>query len=152
MSTAAQVRAAWKTKIFDNATVQKITTSIYDQRMERDGSTSQLALLKYEQQYNWIEYTVQRFPNGGAIGQRRWEYIVTVTLHRELLPNSDNHELTLDNMETISSLVISQLGYTWNSTVDRWIDVASEPSIDELDIGGKRIVLVAQEFRAEKFI
>ena len=152
MSTAAQVRAAWKSKIFDNATVQKITTSIYDQRMERDGSTSQLALLKYEQQYNWIEYTVQRFPNGGAIGQRRWEYIVTVTLHRELLPNSDNHELTLDNMETISSLVISQLGYTWNSTVDRWIDVASEPSIDELDIGGKRIVLVAQEFRAEKFI
>ena len=152
MSTAAQVRTAWKTKIFDNATVQAITTSIYDQRMERDGSTSQLALLKYQQEYNWIEYTVQRFPNGGAIGQRRWEYVVTVTLHRELLPNSDNHEVTLDNMETISSLVISQLGYTWNSTVDRWIDVASEPSVDELDIGGKRIVLVAQEFRAEKFI
>lgn len=152
MSTAAQVRTAWKAKIFDNATVQAITTSIYDQRMERDGSTSQLALLKYQQEYNWIEYTVQRFPNGGAIGQRRWEYVVTVTLHRELLPNSDNHEVTLDNMETISSLVISQLGYTWNSTVDRWIDVASEPSVDELDIGGKRIVLVAQEFRAEKFI
>lgn len=152
MSTAAQVRTAWKTKIFDNATVQAITTSIYDQRMERDGSTSQLALLKYQQEYNWIEYTVQRFPNGGAIGQRRWEYVVNVSLHRELQPNSDNHEITLDNMETISNLVISQLGYTWNSTVDRWIDVAAAPSVDELDIGGKRIVLVAQEFRAEKFI
>jgi len=36
--------------------------------------------------------------------------------------------------------------------VDRWLDVASEPSIDEIDVSGKRVVLVAQDFRAEKYI
>ena len=152
MSTAAQVRAAWKSRIFDNATIQAMTTKIYDKTMQRDGTTSQLALLKYEQDYNWMEYVVQRYPNGGAIGQRRFEYVVTVRMHRELEPNSTNHVAVLDDMETLSGLVITELGATWNSTVDRWLDVASEPSIDEIDVSGKRVVLVAQDFRAEKYI
>jgi len=58
MSTAAQVRAAWKSRIFDNATIQAMTTKIYDKTMQRDGTTSQLALLKYQQDYNWMEYVV----------------------------------------------------------------------------------------------
>ena len=152
MSTTAQVRSAWKTKIFDNATIQAITTNNYDRRMEIQGTTSQLKLLKFEQAYNWMEYTVQRFPNGGAIGQRRFEFVVDVKMHRELEPNSDQHKATLDAMDTLSGLVISELGYTWNNTVDRWLDVAAEPTLDEIDVAGKRIVLVAQEFRAEKYI
>lgn len=150
--TTAQVRTAWDTNVFTAATVIAITDKIYDKRMDRGGSTKEISLLKYKQEFNWIEYTVQRFAQGGMIGQRRYEYLVRVNVCREVDPDSTNHNDCLDALDTIEGLVISALGVTWGSTVDLWQDVSRAPSIDEIEISGKRIIVCSQEYRAEEYI
>lgn len=152
MSTISQVRTAWDTNVFQNASITAITDKIYDERMERNGTTSQLARLKYGQEYNWIEYLVDRFPSGGQIGQRRWEYVVSVSMYREILPDGTNHTATIDNFETLQDLVVTGLGVTWGGAVDLWLDVESAPDKDEIAISNKRVLVLSQSFRAEKYI
>lgn len=149
MSTAAAVRTAWNSNVFSNSSVTAITDKVFSRRMDTEG---EFARLRYGQEFNWIEYIVQRSPIGGQIGARRWEYQVEVVVNRELDPNSTNYIAALDAHETIASLVISELGSTWGATIDRWIDVSDLPSRDEIEVNGKRVVSVTQIYKAEKYI
>lgn len=150
MSSAAAVRATWQSQIFDNASVTAITDKIYSRLMPV--AKSKIELLRYEQEYNFIQYIVQRFPRGGHIGKRRWEYVVEVEVYRQTDPDGSNFNACIDAQETIASLVISELGSTWDGDVDVWLDVPREPRIDEVEISGKRVIVATQEYRAEKYI
>lgn len=154
MSTAAQVRTAWDTNVFQHSSIQAITTKIYDREMRKDegSSKSQYNLLRFGQEINFIEYVVTRFPNGGEVGARRYQYQVEVSYYRELEKDSTNHNAVIDAFESIDTRVIDGLGFTWGATVDFASQDFESPSIEQITIEGKQVLKVSRVYEAEKYI
>jgi hypothetical protein len=157
MSTAAAVRAAWKEKVFDDASVLAVTTKIYDEELPKDftgnrTANHQLERLRYQQEYNFIEYLVTKYDSGGVIGATRYLYRVNVILNRETTPDGGNVNVTKDLMNTIQGLMVSALGVTWNSTVDRYLPLSGQPTENFYSIKGKRLFRSRREFVGEKII
>lgn len=152
MSTAAQVRTVWNTNVFQHASIQAVTTKIYDREMRKDGLKSQLALLKQDQTINFIEYIATRHPDGGEIGSRRYLYTVAVNVYRELGKDSTGYTQALDTFEAIDARIIAGLGLTWSGTVDFASQEFDGPSTEEIEIEGKTVLQVSRLYRAEKYI
>lgn len=157
MSTAQQVRDAWNTNVFLDASVQAVTTQIYDREMVKDISGdltafSQKALLLFGNEYNWIEYPTVKYDDGGLIGQRRFFYRVNVIYYRQTDPDGSNYVASMDLMNTIQGLADSALGVTWGGTVDKALPISGQPQINTVSIKGVRLVRVQREFLAEKYI
>ena len=128
MTTPAQVRAAWKAKVFDHATVQALTSKIYDFDLQSlaEVSSAHLALTKFETEINFIQYQVQKrrawkqsSQSGGTKVQSE-QFVVTVRyiLDAKMDTSGTNYNALETNLDTICGLVNSSLGITWNGTVE----------------------------------
>ncbi len=142
MTTSSDIRAIWKSEIFDSATIQAITTKCYAyDAIAAVVSTSEDASLYFQQQINFFTYLCSRRSETGSIRgtnttASRFSHNVQVTyyLEKDIGEEDQNYNLTIDRMETLDSMVISELGKTWGSTVDYYeqIDLI-EPSLINLD-------------------
>lgn len=122
MSTSAQVEAAWKTNIFDNATIQAITDKAYPYEIT-ETSESEVAKLFEETEINFFQYLVGRgqkyAASAGLAGPViLYDYTIEVTYIRESEPSGANWTAVRDAFDTIFQLVVSNLGSDWAETVD----------------------------------
>lgn len=122
MSTAAQVEAAWKTNIFDNATIQTITDKAYPYEIT-ETSESEVARLFEDTEINFFQYLVgrgQRYgASAGSAGQIvLYDYTIEISYFRESEPSGANWTAVRDAFDTIFSLHLTTLGSTWSGTVD----------------------------------
>lgn len=144
MTTSAQVRTAWNTRVWTNATVTAITDKIYSFDIADSGALTggQAELLRYQAQVNFFAYTVTRgrtspqLTAGGASGGLRYTFDVSVAyyLQKDQGQSDTNYNAVVDRLETIDGLVVSQLGKRWDSTVDFYEQTgAQEPQLIQLD-------------------
>lgn len=154
MSTAAQVRTAWNTNVFQQASVQALTTSIYDHELN-ERSIKERAKARYAQKVNCITYLVKRTPkqtqiSGGSLIE--YEYEVEVDYYLERDPDSSNYTAAVDAFETINGEVISTLGNTWAGTVDFSILPERAPQILDESIGSVEVWRVNQTYLGFKTV
>lgn len=126
MSTSAQVRAAFKTYVFDSETVQAITTKAYAYDvMANVASFSEDALLHFNQKINFVTYTVSRIRETGEVrGSNttvsRYRFIVKLNYYiaKDIGEEDQGYNQAVDNIETIDATIASALGKKWGDTVD----------------------------------
>jgi len=118
MSTIAEVRGAWTSEIFENPTVRGFTNSIYAFDIPNLESAAGAGLFYFEAEINFITFVVSRTRIDGLTGQLRYEFPVRIRYYRENEPSGENFKSTTDRLEAIDSLVRSELGNSWASTVD----------------------------------
>lgn len=138
MSTQSQVRSAWNSAIWSNATITAITPNIfnYDVLREYQTSVKEYAALKHVQETNFITYIVSRAQRIRIMGQVEQKFSVEIRVYKEADVEGTNFNAVLDTFETIDSLVVSQLGNTWSSTVDFYSLQESAPEVTKVALDG----------------
>lgn len=126
MSTSSAIRTAWQTKIFDHATVIDYTTQTFLYDVDQNIKAGvEVGDLYYLQQINFFKCLVFRsritpVVGGGTSNVTRFVFDVELSyyLEKDLSDSGINYNNVIDRLEAVDSLVISQLGKTWDSTVD----------------------------------
>lgn len=120
MSTSATVRAAWDLCVWQQATIQAITSKIYD--YDAAGLASESIThndkLLLNQEYNFIQYRVAKTWEYQIGGQARNEYRVTIEYYKQADIAGVHFNDIEDAFQTIHDTVVAQLGGNWNVTVD----------------------------------
>lgn len=133
MATGLQVRTAWNTSIWSNATIQAITSKIYNYDVTKQ-SSKEVSKFYLNQEVNFITYLVSRAQRLRIMQQIEQQFIVDIRYYLVADTEGVNYNALLDAFETIDSLVISQLGTTWGGSVD-YYELQSEPvAITEIQI------------------
>lgn len=131
----SDIRTAWQENIFEHATVQAWTEQILDYEITQE---YQREVVQYMQDavVNFFTYTVSRSRLEQMSNRALFSHIVTVKYYLEVDPSSvvSTHNTILDRLETFDSLVISQLGRTWDSTVDYYTTQDSPIEISQIKI------------------
>lgn len=142
MSTSSVVRAAWKTAIFDSATIQAITDKCHDYDILANiASMPEDSRMYYGGKINFFTYlTTRKAENGSLRGTNtiasRFSFRVKTSyyIEKDISESDQNYNSAIDNLELLDNLVRSALGKTWSSTVDYWeIEELKEPSLLQLD-------------------
>lgn len=151
MSTQAQVRAAWKAAVFDDAAVQAISDAAYDYDYT-ERTQKERGLLRTGQQVNFFTYLVTRTPREQATGGLNYLYEVEVNYYRAKYRDGINYSAVNDVFETITDRVIAGLDYHWSNTVDFSRLPENQPEITDLEVAGQDCWRVSQIYTARKFI
>jgi len=142
MSTAAAVRAAWDANVWTDVTITSITPQIYDYdaRAIAEESSQHLALLKFDQRFNFITYDIRRAQQFNVIKpQVGFTYPVEIQVVREALLDGTGFVEAIDTFETIFTLVTGTLGLDWAGTVQGFEFQDGPPSITASSIDGKPV-------------
>jgi len=141
MSTSATVRAAWNTKVWLHATIQALTTKIYNYDLHAmiEDSTPHLAKALEDTLVNFIQYRVTKSWEFGQTGSYIFKFLVEIEYYKQA-----NLDGTIDNsiedaFETIAGLVASELGTSWNATVDHYEPQEGPGEIAETAIDGRTV-------------
>lgn len=140
MSTPAQIRAAWKTSVWDNQTAKNITEKIYDYDVTQDSQTEIERFFFRDPEdittdlINFFTYLTRRnVETIGLCSQVRYNHIVEVHYYLEAKPDGSSYNQLIDAMVSIEDLVESQLDKTWSDTVDFYeLDAVEKPEVIEL--------------------
>lgn len=130
----SDIRTAWEDKIFEHATVQAWTTNFFSYDVTKEFE-KEVSLFLFATEINFFVFLVNRFREEGKSNRASFTYPVTIKYHLEVDPDGLNYNRVLDRLESLDSLVISQLTRTWNGTVDFYRS-QSDPismSIEQLD-------------------
>lgn len=137
MSTISEVRTAWESLVWDNATTQTYTSKIYGYPIDVE-SELDAEKLYYDQKINFFTYTVTRSsaPRLSATRELRFQVVILYFLQQE--DEKDNKLATLENrLDAIDTLVYSTLGTDWNGTFDHYLESESIPA-DSVVVDGRR--------------
>lgn len=140
MTTAAQIRSAWSTKIWTHATVTAITTKIYDFDLKIE-STKEAGRLRFNQEINFFTYLVTSKERLRLMGQREQEFAVEVSYYKRADVDGSNFNDIMNVLETITGLVRTELTSSWNSTVDYYRHQGEQPTIEQITIDGVAVWL-----------
>lgn len=142
MSTSSQIRSAWSSGVWSNATITAITTKIYSYDLVASiKSKPEAASMYYNQAINFFTYTVNRTRvsqeiKGASGSAQRYEFevIVNYYLQKDLTDAAQNYNNVIDRLETVDGIVISGLAKTWASTVSYYeMSGILTPTLIELD-------------------
>ena len=158
MSTSAEVEAAWLENIWQHDTLIAITDKFnffpivedsetdLAKAYDTSGSTRKINFFEIltgrGQQYIETQNTI-----GNTI---QYNYTVQVSYFLETEPTGDNFLSVRDTLETILGLVISELGDTWDSTVDYWKPDLNPPQITQIFFDKKPVWKGVQNYFATK--
>ena len=152
MSTAAQVRTAWQTNVFDHATVTAITSNAVTAEF-KELTRKHLEGLIENQEINFFNYLVSRTPQQDQISGAAlvlYLYEVEVNYYRESKPDRTNYVTALDAFETVGDRVLSGLGSTWGGTVDFHTLPEEQPEVSEVIINNRECWRVTQTYTAQR--
>lgn len=158
MSTNALVRTAWADNVFANLNAGKNSY----QRLLAPTSQDEIAL-GYDEEtkriYFWeyIVSSLQHFPYiGGGVNVRKVDFKVEITHWQQR--NTQNNPAedssmsdVLDAFQTLAGYVRTNLGHTWDSTVD-FFETPSEVEIEAAEFDGKPCWKAKQIYKAIKTI
>lgn len=155
MSTSAQVQAAWKTGVFDNATIQAITENAFGYEIS-DESEFESARLFEDTEINFFQYLIGRGQRHAAsiayAGQTViYDYVVEITYILEADPQGANWTIVRDAFDTLWSVYASNLGSTWSSTVDGSAPQAGTPQITRATLDNRPIWRGVYQFTGYKY-
>lgn len=158
MTTSAEVRAAWKTKVFDQAALQAITgKGLFFDPLQDLSSTTERKLVTHATETNFFHLTVHRTRFNkeikGTGTDSRHEFTVRAFYTIEKNPGVDDRRFNgvVDALEAMDDLVRSSLGKTWNSTVDFYEMVAIQET-QILVVGDLTLWRGGYQYRAVKQI
>jgi hypothetical protein len=123
MTTSLQVRTAWSTKLLNHSAVEAFTTRAYtyDVSLDNEFDVSKLyhAPLSGAPTVNFVLCLVTRQQEPLVIQNTRYTFQVRLEyyLQQEDIGSSTYNTL-IDRLETMDDLVRTQLGGTWDGTVD----------------------------------
>lgn len=149
MSTNALVRAAWLSKVMSHASILAITPKIYDHDLTEE-STKEQSKLFHNTIVNAISYLVTSSLELRLRGNDTRNFVVDVTYIKQYDVDGANWKAVSDFFSTIENLVRTELGGTWNSTVDYYQNQSAPPSISLGTIGGRRCWIGKYRFIATK--
>lgn len=142
MSTTAQIRSAWDTKIWEHATTTALTTNIhsFDIASNIKGTVERQAI-RFAQQINFFqvlyalrEAQLSELRAAATAGRFKHGVQVFYYLQKDATQTHYNENTLVDRLETIDSLVASSLGKSWNSTVSYYeLTRVIAPELIELD-------------------
>jgi hypothetical protein len=140
-NTSADVRAAWKTSVWDSATIQAFTKKIYLYDVSVD-SAFNVAELYYGSQsavptINFFLCLVTRRQEPQIMNNTRYTFRVEVQyyLQQEEISSSTYNTL-VDRLEAVDDLVRTGLTGTWSDTVD-YYDGGTPQGIQVVTIDNK---------------
>jgi hypothetical protein len=145
MTTCATVQTAWTTKIFNHASIQAITTAIIYHPITQT-SESEVDDLYFGAEVNVIEVLISRAIELVMTKEELTSYSVRVSYYKEQDPGSTNYADARAFFETLYPLVKSELGTTWNGTVDYWNINAESVDAEETTIDGRACWKVSATF------
>lgn len=140
MSTSAEIRAAWDTKIWTNTTITALTTKIYDYDITTQ-STKETAKFYYNQEINFITYLVNRTQRIRLMGQVEQKFDVEIRAYKKADTEGVNYNALITQFETIDALIVSQLTGNWNSTVDYYQIQDAVPEVSLITLDGVQVWL-----------
>lgn len=147
--TISAVRSAWNTNVFQHATVQAMTGAILDDGFTA-GSKTELSRLKDDQLIHFIQFIVTKAEIPGLIGARQYRYNVELSYYIQADTDGDNYTAAIDNLETIDGLINSELGVTWDGTVDLMEEADVSLAIEQIEIEGLPVWRFTQPYTAIK--
>lgn len=151
MSTAAQVRAAWETAILEHATIQAITPRYFLFEVTQN-SEAETDRLFFGKELNYIQCIVTRSNEFQALGELQYTYTVDITYTRRFDVDGDNYLAVVDFFDTLFSLVRTELGDSWDSTVDYWRPQEGPAEITQIEFENEPAWRGAYRFTAFKKI
>lgn len=124
MTTSDSIESAWNTYIWQNSTIQAITTKIHTFPVT-ELSEKEISAAYYGTRINFIEALTARTQRYQASAQLlgksvQYDFIVLINYYKETDTTGANYGEVRDAFETIFTKVVSELGTRWNSTVDYW--------------------------------
>lgn len=147
MTTLAQIRSAWLANIWNHATIQAITTKIYNYDITLD-STFEYSKLRYNQEFNAFVYIVTKYERLGFGGTKYDEFEVEVRYYRKADVEGNNFNTVLETFETLFGLVRTQLSHTWGGTVGAYRTQESAPTLSQVTLEGVPVWLGTYKFFA----
>ncbi len=158
MSSSSAVASAWNLFVFENATIQAITSKIYAFEVDK-GSEAALAQAMEGQKVNFIEYVVTRTPVAYELGnatEAQFEFLVEIryTLEQQTVGETiggTNHIAMRDFYDTLLGVVSSSLGQTWNGTVDYFEYPTEQPQITAEDVASIQCWRSVYRFKGVQF-
>lgn len=155
MSTAAQVEAAWKTNVFDSATIQSITSNAFPYELS-DESEFEAAKRFEDTEINFFQYLVARGQEHAASvalagNSVLYRYRVQITYIREADTSGENWTAVRDAFDTLWGVYATGLGSTWASTVDGAAPQSGQPQIERATLDNRPIWRGTYEFTGFKY-
>ncbi len=135
MTTSAAIDAVWLSTIWNSATIQALTTKIFQYDIIQDSETEIVKFYQDGEVNAFMALTSQSAKYIGA-SVTSTEIQVAVDYFRQKDPSGANWTAARGNMETLYNLVVSALGTTWGSTVAFWVGQEKPLEITETDIKG----------------
>lgn len=120
MTTAAQVRSAFSTSVFGHSSIVAISPKVLFFEVAPE-SESEIDDIYYQNQVNFFECVVSRgesYPLIGGADKARYQYLVEVRYTKERDPDGSNSNDAQDAINTLCSIVASELGSDWGGLVD----------------------------------
>jgi hypothetical protein len=131
--TQEDVRDLWATAIAQNNTILALTDKIYN----RDLSTvalSQDSALRFEQNVNFFNYIVRRWVEAQMGGTYVYHFLVDVFYTHQDKAGIDAYNKVLDGLETVETLVRTEMGSRWDSLMDDYQLQQAPIDISQIDI------------------
>ncbi len=143
MSTSAEVQAAWKTNLFNNATIQAISSNAYPYELT-DESEFEASRFFEGTEINFFQYLIGRAQVHAASMATAgnvvlYQYLVEISYIREAEPSGANWTAVRDAFDTLWGVYVTGLGNTWASTVDGSAPQAGPPRITRETLDGRAV-------------
>jgi hypothetical protein len=144
MTASSTIESAWNSAIWQHATVQAITSKIIT-RPYSTLSEKEFQSLYLDKRINFIEALTtrsQRYNETANVLGRvtQYEFRILINYYKDYESDTSGaaYGAIRNFFETLFDLVVSELGNTWDSTVDFWKPQEDQLEITDLEIDKKR--------------
>lgn len=154
MSTVAAVTAAWNSAIWEAPEILAFTGKIFPYEITQNSGSEKKALYS-DGQINFVEYVITRnvipFEIGGGDSAVTFDFLVEIRYTREQDAKGLNFGLIRDFYDTLQTLVLTDLGGSWNSTVDYYEPQGEPPKIINELVADRECWRATYSFKAIQF-
>lgn len=131
--TQSDVRSLWDSNIWQHLTILALTDRIYNRDLSTEALT-QDAALRYGQNVNFFNYITRRYVEAQMGGTYVYRFLIDVFYTHEDKAGIDAYNKVLDALETVESLVRSEMGSRWDSLMDDYQLQQAPIDISQIDI------------------
>lgn len=134
----ASVRNAWVSKVANSETLLAYTDKIFTYPiLLNSGKEAQKTY--FNTQIKFVTFLVNVSSKFGLNNRIDLTYPVEVSTYIENEPSGNNYNLGLDIMETIETLIQTELGARWNNSVDYYLPEDNANLVQQILIDEKPV-------------
>lgn len=144
MTTSTAIETVWDTSIWQHASILAITSKLI-KRPQGSLSEKEYQSLYTAKRLNFIEALTTRTQRSNELANvlgraTTYDFLVQVNYYKDYEDDTIGQawESVRNFYETLYPLVVSELGNTWDGTVELWKPQDGQPEITNLQIDNKR--------------